>query len=167
MKSNMAGECLGVKYPKSMLLMCEQLAEITTCRHTHSHTYRLTDTHTFKGDLWGSKEQLKMRHWTMYDRSMGMSLWLLRKAQCSYHNSEWWRVWPERQCVCVCACACVCVPFVCEGWPCICTVGFKHRCLSLQVCLQVNVKCSHTVYAWPLCLSDRHSSTVRLLFWNS
>lgn len=87
------------------LLMCEQLATITTWTHTHSSARR-DETHTFKGDLWGSEEQLKMRHWTMYDRSMGMSLWLLRKAPCSYHNSEWWRVWLWDT---VHACAFVCV----------------------------------------------------------
>lgn len=65
--------------------------------------------HTFKDDLWGSKEQLEIRHWTPYDRSVGMSLWLLLKAHCSYHNSEWWRVWPEGQCACVCTVLYVCV----------------------------------------------------------
>ncbi len=134
MKSNMAGACLEVNYTTlSVLLMCEQLAEVTTCRHvcTHTHTHTHTDTHTFRDDLWASKEQLKMRHWTMYDRSMGMSLWLLQEAKCSDHNSEWWRVRPEGPRVCVCVCVCVCVLFVykCELW--ICRMGFQaHKCVS-------------------------------------
>lgn len=52
MKSNMAGAGLEIKYCKSTLLICEQLAEITTCRKTDTHTHTLTHryTHTFNDD---------------------------------------------------------------------------------------------------------------------
>lgn len=105
MKRNMAGACSEVK---STLLMCEQAGRDHNM-HIHIHT------HSLRGDLWGSKEQLKMRYWTMYDRSVGMSVWLLRKAQCSHHNSDWWRVWAEGQRVHVCTYIGVCV-FHCYLW---------------------------------------------------
>lgn len=50
MKSNMAGACLGVKYFRFTLLMCEQLAEITTCRDTQTHIH--TEIHTNSGVIY-------------------------------------------------------------------------------------------------------------------